>query len=101
VHRVENNAVVRDLDDGKARTRISWLAGEDLPADRGIPGGTGFDLVIGWDASLWILNAVYENPEMPADMTHHEVHRQAIDLGLRQPTVVGDVNLDELTVTTG
>jgi len=57
--------------------------------------------VIGWDASLWILNAVYENPEMPADMTHHEVHRQAIDLGLRQPTVVGDVNLDELTVTTG
>ena len=48
----------------------------------------------------WVLNAVYENPEMP-DMTHHELHRQAIELGLREPTMVGEINLDELTVTTG
>lgn len=92
---------MRALSDGEARPRIAWLAGEDLPADRGIPGGTGFDPVTGWDASLWVLNAVYENPEMPADMTHHELHQRAIELGLRQPTMVGEVNLDELAVTTG
>jgi hypothetical protein len=61
--------VVRALGDGEASPRIAWLACEDLPADRGIPGGTGFDLVAGWEASLWVLNAVYENPEMPTDMT--------------------------------
>jgi hypothetical protein len=96
-----NNAVVRDLSDGEARPRISWLAGEDLSADHGIPGGTGFDLVSGWEASLWVLNAVYENPEMPVDMTHHDVHQRAMEMGLRQPTMVGEVNLDELTITTG
>lgn len=101
MHRVENNVLVHDLSDDEARPRISWLAGADLPEDRGIPGGTGFDLTTGWDASLWVLNAVYENPELPADLTHHEVHQRAIDMGLRQPTMVGEVNLDELTVTTG
>ncbi|WP_375482385.1 hypothetical protein [uncultured Mycobacterium sp.] len=92
---------MHDLDDDEARSRIAWLAGEDLPADGGIPGGTGFDPVTGWHASLWILNAVYENPELPADMTHHDIHQQAIKAGLRQPTMVGEINLDELTVTTG
>jgi hypothetical protein len=98
---VENNAVVRDLSDDEGGSRIAWLAREDLPAGGGIPGGCGFDLETGWAASLWVLNAVYENPEMPPDMTHHELHQKVIELGVREPTVVNGVNLDELTVTTG
>jgi hypothetical protein len=93
--------VVRDLSDDEGRSRIAWLAGDYLPAGGGIPGGCGFDLETGWAASLWVLNAVYENPEMPPDMTHHELHQRAIELGLREPTVVNGVNLDELMVTTG
>jgi len=91
---------MRELSGDEGGAQIAWLVGDDLPAGGGIPGGCGFDLESGWDASAWVLNAVYENPEMP-DMTHHELHRQAIELGLREPTMVGEINLDEVTVTTG
>lgn len=46
---------------------------------------------------------VYENPELSDGITHHELHHRAIELelGLREPTRVGAVNLDEITITTG
>lgn len=90
-----------ELDNTAAGTRISWIAGDDMPADGSCPGGTGFDPVEGWPASVWVLNAIYENPQLSEDITHHELHHRAIELGLREPTMVGEVNLDEITITTG
>ncbi|OHU31655.1 hypothetical protein BKG76_00080 [Mycobacteroides franklinii] len=90
-----------ELDDAAAGTRISWIARDDMPADGGCPGGTGFDPAEGWAASVWVLNAIYENPELSDAITHHELHHRAIELGLREPTMVGEMNLDENTITTG
>jgi hypothetical protein len=50
---------------------------------------------------VWVLNAMYEHDDMPAGLTHHELRQQAIAAGLEEPEIVGGVNLDEATVTTG
>ena len=62
--------------------------------------GTGYDAG-GWEASAWVLHAMYENPGLPGDVTHDELHRSRIAQGLIQPLIIGEVNLDEATTVTG
>jgi hypothetical protein len=94
--------VMRWLDDVGAQDRMRWLAGEHWPAFYGSgPGATGYDPSEGWGAAVWVLHAMYEKPDIDPGLSHHELHQQAIALGLREPTIVGGINLDESTTTTG
>lgn len=43
---------------------LSWLIAR---ADPGF--STGYD-VEGWEASTWVLHAMYEDPGLPGDVTH-------------------------------
>lgn len=54
-----------------------------------------------WEAEAWVLHAIYELAVPPFDGTHDEMGRRAIAGGLLEPTIVGDVNLDEETTDTG
>lgn len=89
---------MRKLDAEECAERMRWLCGDAWPSTEG---GTGFDPAGRWPAAAWVLNAMYERDDWPADLTHHELHQQAIAAGLREPAIVGGVNLDEATVTTG
>ena len=81
---------------------MRWLSGDQWPAVYGSgPGATGYDLDEGWDAAGWVLHAIYECPGLAPGLSQHELHQQAIAAGLREPTMVGEVNLDEITTTTG
>ena len=65
---------------------------------------TGYDPT-GWDATVWVLHAMYETDEIPADTTHDEAHRIGLATGAFEPEMLGDINLDEVfsdaTVTGG
>lgn len=78
---------------------MQWVCGDAWPPR---DGETGFDPVGGgWPARAWILNAVYERSDIPSGLTHHDARRMSIDAGAEEPVMVNDVNLDDLTVTTG
>jgi len=91
---------MRRLDADESAQRISWLC-DTWPPLYGATGCTGFDPTGSWPAAAWVLNAVYERDDLPSGLTHHQLHQQAIAAGLQEPAVVGGVNLDETTVTTG
>jgi hypothetical protein len=92
---------MRALNADEAAERIRWLCDGDLPPGYGAPGCTGFNPADRWPAAVWVLNAMYERDDMPAGLTHHELRQHAIAAGLEEPEIVGGVNLDEATVTTG
>lgn len=73
----------------------NWLAAEE-------PGGgwTGYPVGNHPDA-VWVLHAMFETDSMPTSLTHDDVRHILLDAGLEQPHVVGDLNLDEVSVTTG
>ena len=77
---------------------MRWLCGDTWPPDTGF---LGFDPAGPWPAAAWVLNAIYQRDDMPANLTHHEQHQQAIAAGLKQPAIVGGVNLDEASIVTG
>lgn len=89
---------MRTLEADESAHRMRWLCDDTWPPK---DGSTGFDPTGPWPAAAWVLNAMYERDDMPADLTHHELHQQAIAAGLEEPAIVGGVNLDEATVTTG
>lgn len=74
---------------------LSWLTARADPDSV-----TGYDAE-GWEASAWVLHAMYENPGLPEGMTHDELHRSRLARGLIQPLVIGGLNLDEATTVTG
>ena len=84
------NWVAADLD-----AEIEWLGG-----DRSDGAMCGFD-PSGWEASIWVLHAMFELPGVDADLTYDEAHRARVAAGLEEPDMVGDVNLSELTTQTG
>jgi hypothetical protein len=84
VERVENPA-----------SALAWLAGR--PAEEAM---TGYD-ADGWEASTWILHAMYENRSLVGLGTHDEVHKRRLDAGDIAPLIIGEVNLDEGTTVTG
>jgi hypothetical protein len=74
---------------------LSWLTSRAEPET-----DTGYDAG-GWEASTWVLHAMYENQGLLGDVTHDELHRSRIAQGLIQPLIIGGVNLDEATIATG
>ncbi len=74
---------------------LSWLA--DLPDIEAV---TGYDAQ-GWESSTWLLHAMYENPSLPTEITHHQGRQSRIAEGLIEPLIVGEVNLDERSTVTG
>ncbi len=70
---------------------LSWL---DRRAHEGSD-VTGFD-ASGWEASVWILHAMYETAELPAGISHDDVHRMERAAGLTEPVMIGDVDVDEV-----
>ncbi|NJC65657.1 hypothetical protein HC028_14285 [Planosporangium flavigriseum] len=78
-----------------AASLLSWLG--DRPAEEGV---TGY-APDGWEASTWILHAMYENPALERLGTHDELHRRRLNAGEIEPLIIGDVNLDEATSVVG
>jgi hypothetical protein len=91
-------AALRTLEAEETADRMRWLSGDTWPPSSGY---TGFDATGPWPAAAWVLNAIYERDDMPADLTHHELHHQAIAAGLRQPTIINGVDVDEKSIVTG
>jgi len=59
---------------------------------------TGYELA-GWDASVWILHAMYEHPEIPGGLSHDDVDRMERSAGLGEPLPQTDVGriIEEMT----
>lgn len=74
---------------------LAWLA--DRPRQEAL---TGYDAQ-GWEASTWVLHAMYENPNMPADATYQQARQARLRDGTEQPLIIGGMNLDEFTTVTG
>jgi hypothetical protein len=89
--------VVRKLDDNESAQRIHWLSDTWPP----MAGGTGFDEPKRWQACAWVQNAIYERDDVPAGLSYDDVRGMVIDAGAEEPTLIGGVNLDDATVTTG
>jgi len=49
---------------------------------------------------IWVLHAMIEHPA-DVSVTHHELREMRAEAGEVEPLIVGSVNLDELTTTTG
>lgn len=83
----------------ESREAVEWLAPVALNgAELGELTGYFADL---WPAEGWVLHAMYENPDLPADLTHDDMYRMELASGTREPLVVGNVNLDEGATVTG
>jgi len=61
----------------------------------GRDGFTGYDAT-GWDATVWVLHAMYETDEMPSDITQDENHRIGLATGAVEPEMIGEINVDEV-----
>ncbi|MEU3764937.1 hypothetical protein AB0E55_07715 [Amycolatopsis keratiniphila] len=51
--------------------------------------------------AAWVLNAMYEHERGPMETTHHEYHQARLADGSVQPHIIGGVDLDAVSVTTG
>lgn len=91
VVRCQSGPVKRIAD---ASHHLEWLG----PSDEGAL--TGYDLD-GWDATTWVLNAMYENASLVGLGSHDDIHRQRLNSGTIAPIIIGDVNLDEGTTVSG
>lgn len=49
-----------------------------------------------WEASVWILHAMYETAELPAGISHDDVHRMERAAGVTEPAMIGDVDVEEV-----
>ncbi len=74
----------------------SWLV-DRADGDESV---TGFDAA-GWDDTTWVLHFMYESPDDDSALTHDDLHRDAVNQGLIPATIVGSVNLDEVTTVVG
>jgi hypothetical protein len=61
---------------------------------KGLDGFTGYDAT-GWDATVWVVHAMYETDEIPGGITHDDVWRIERATGATEPDMLGKVNLDE------
>jgi len=70
---------------------LDWL-GERAPEGSAV---AGYDAV-GWEASAWILHAMYETEQLPGGVTYDDVNRIKRAAGTVEPEMIGELNLDEL-----
>jgi len=75
--------------------QLEWLG--NRPVEETM---TGYDAT-GWDASTWILHAMYENPSLTGLGTHDDLHKRRLIASDIAPVIIGEVNLDEATTVTG
>lgn len=61
---------------------------------------TGCD-ASGWEDSTWVLHAFYELPFNAALPTHDELRKARVASGEEEQLIIGGVNLDDLTTSTG
>ena len=73
------------------RALLAWLQ-DRAPQDGEV---AGFNAG-GWDAAIWILNALYETDELPGGVSHDDVHRIERAAGVVPPVIVGDADLEEV-----
>lgn len=78
-----------------ADSELEWLK-----ASPGFDPVCGIDMP-GWSASTWLLHSIYLDGSAPSDITHDDAHKLSILLGLQEPEVVGDVNLDDMSSVVG
>ena len=76
----------------------NWL--REAVAESGHSGYTGFS-VEGWDASTWVLNAMYAYVTPLPQLSADELRRQRIATGEIESLVINGVDLDEVATTTG
>jgi hypothetical protein len=81
----------------EADEALDWLRGAVV--DPGAGETAGFD-VDGWEASAWILHAMYEAPSA-SQATYQDVRRSKLQAGTVAPEVVAGIDLDEETTLTG
>lgn len=75
-------------------------AATDWPLELCGDGVTGFMSPAMPDA-VWVLNAMYEHQQGPADVSYHEYHQARLADGSVQPHVVGGIDLDAVGIATG
>lgn len=51
--------------------------------------------------AVWVLNAMYEHKQGPADVSYHEYHQARLADGSVQPHVVGGIDFDSVGIATG
>ncbi|SFB49536.1 hypothetical protein SAMN05216266_11455 [Amycolatopsis marina] len=51
--------------------------------------------------AAWVLNAMYEHERGPSETSYHDHHQTRLADGSAQPFIVGDIDLDAVSVTTG
>jgi hypothetical protein len=61
---------------------------------------TGYDAG-GWEASTWVLHAMYQNPDLSDLGTHDDLHQRRLQSGDLAPLIIGDVDLDSQTTVSG
>lgn len=86
---------MRRLTQPEAAAQLEWLAAQ--PEDERT---TGYSPA-GWEAETWLLHSMYENPDLHGLGTHDDVRRRALEDGEATPDIVGGINLDEVTTSTG
>lgn len=86
---------MRRLTQPEAAVQLEWLA--DQPEDERT---TGYSPA-GWKAETWVLHSMYENPDLHGLGTHDDVRRRALEDGEAAPDIVGGINLDDVTTSTG
>jgi hypothetical protein len=80
---------------GAATNELGWLA--TRPEMESV---TGYDPE-GWEASTWVLHALYVNDALVGLGSHDELRRQSLASGAVAPVIIGDVNLDAVSTVTG
>jgi hypothetical protein len=91
----DDRYVTAMLDVSDPGAELAWL--DNRPDIEAV---TGYD-ASGWEASVWVLHAMYENPSLPSDVSYHDRRQRSIEHGAIEPLIVGDVNLDGQTTVTG
>ena len=84
---------MQELSQVEAVRASSWLRAADGGGDAMV----GFD-PSGWEDSVWILHAMYENRELPSDVTYDQAHKARRD---KWEMMVGDHDLNEVGTVTG
>src|SRR3954447_17958925 len=81
----------------EGQDELAWIRARTPGDDSGI---TGFD-ADGWEESVWILHRLWENRDVPEEISWDDVRKHEIRTGRAEPFVIGPVNFDEDTVLTG
>jgi hypothetical protein len=83
------------LDASNIADTVSWL--------RSVARGdtiAGYDAA-GWEATSWVLHAMYEDPIAESQATHDDLRKQRIAAGLETPAVVDSLNFDDVSTVVG